>query len=320
MAGFSFKIRLPKSKRGTILVGEPSVRWPLGDGLPELILSSGNDKVPLKDAEAFYFKSEGWSSKDEARAAADKYVSALARTLARLRVGVDFGARTSKGGGISHYLIDKMWNEHGLRLINDTPGVIIYESEPQPVFSSTSESYLQLGVSRRSFESVFAEAIARDLRLTPRESISLDLFNASFFQKSPDTRFLMLMIALEALLDPAPRSVDAVNHVKGLIASTKAAESLSNSEKQSICSSLAWLLKESIGYTARKLIKMQLGERQYLDMPADKFFTHCYTLRSRLVHGLPPLPIRDEIGMASASLEVLVSDLLAAVPQEIPAR
>ncbi len=97
----------------------------------------------------------------------------------------------------------------------------------------------------------------------------------------------------------------------------RAAESLSDSEKQSMCSSLAWLLNESIGQTGRKLVEAELGERHYMDMPAGKFFTHCYTLRSRLVHGLYPLPTRDEIGTAAANLEVLVSDLLADDLREI---
>lgn len=45
------------------------------------------------------------------------------------------------------------------------------------------------------------------------------------------------------------------------------------------------------------------------DEPAV-FFTRCYALRSRLLHGHLPLPTRAEIDALASSLEVFVANLL----------
>lgn len=53
-------------------------------------------------------------------------------------------------------------------------------------------------------------------------------------------------------------------------------------------------------------------------MSAPKFFTHCYKLRSDLVHGKFPPPSRDTIDRAAENLESFVSDLL--IPEFLYAR
>jgi hypothetical protein len=308
--GFSFRIKLPKSRSATLLIDEPRIEWhPDGDS-PVLVLSSGDDDVSLRAADTLYFKGDGWPSKEEAWDAARCFVAALARTFARLRVGVDLGVRAQHSGRMSQYLIDKMLEEHGARIINEAPGIMVYETDPAPLFASASAS-VALGVSRASLDAVFAEALRNQSPLQDHESVALDLFNASFFQKTPESRFLLLMIAVEALLDPAPRSSTAVAHVEDLLRRTRDSGALTEAEKQSICGSLEWLRRESIGNTGRVLVSKQLEGKEYQGTTAAQFFTRCYALRSRLVHGIHPMPTRSEIGHTAANLEVLVSDLLA---------
>lgn len=68
--------------------------------------------------------------------------------------------------------------------------------------------------------------------------------------------------------------------------------------------------QESIGQAGRRLARA-LGSRQYMNLAADKFFTRCYTLRSRLVHGSHPRPTGEEIDSYALGLERLLSELLA---------
>jgi hypothetical protein len=118
----------------------------------------------------------------------------------------------------------------------------------------------------------------------------------------------MLMMAVETLIEPARRS-DAVRaHVEQLIALTKEAD-LPNAEKDSVVGSLNWLFDESISQAGRRLAA-RLGSRNYMGEPPAKFFTGCYDLRSRLVHGHYPRPVFGEVNARCAPLELFVSDLL----------
>lgn len=74
--------------------------------------------------------------------------------------------------------------------------------------------------------------------------------------------------------------------------------------------SLNWLYKESISQAGRKLADRLTGHN-YMDMDAKKFFTYCYGLRSKLVHGSVPRPTREEVDLASVDLESFVGDLLS---------
>lgn len=310
MSSYSFRIKLPKAVSASIEIDEPRREWELGAELSSLVLSSGSDGVPISKAEVLYFTSDGWPDEESARAASERYVGALARTLARLRVGVDYGDRAPGGGGFTGWLIQQFWEEHGARVINEKPGVMIYESDPPPLFASGSGA-LQLAVQAEQFERVFAAALEDAHPLSERERVSLALYNAAFFEESQDARFLLHMIALEALLRPAERPAHVLNHLDHIAGVTQAADTLTQPERDSLCGALAGLRRESVGQAGRALVGSRLHGREYAGMTPTKFFSHCYSLRSRLVHGDSPLPTRDEISSAAASLEVMMSDLLA---------
>lgn len=308
MLKFSFRVRLTRSPVDTVNIDSPRWEWPAGGGLPSLVLCSHQQEETIKESKILIFKSDGWPSREAAAEAASKYIPALVLTLARLRVGADFGSRAPKSA-FTNAGLAMLEKQSGFRVLNDEHGLMLYESEPQPRFATIGAKGLR-GVNQRHFEQVFAYAIEKRLRFTPREQLAIDLFNASFFQNSADSRFLMLVMAIEALLDPPPRSRNAVSHVEAMIAATDKSESLSDEEKGSLLGSLKWLKCESINQTGRKLAFDRLGNRMYMGKSAPAFFSYCYGIRSRLVHGAHPLPTQQEIGTAVAQLEVFVSDML----------
>jgi hypothetical protein len=118
-------------------------------------------------------------------------------------------------------------------------------------------------------------------------------------------------MAIETLLDPGPRSPAATAHLQDLIKETKDAYGLAPQERDSLLGSFDWLLFESINRTGRVLAKQRLGTRLYAGKEAPEFFSYCYDLRSRLVHGKFPPPTQQEIASGVGQLEVFVSDLLA---------
>ena len=73
---------------------------------------------------------------------------------------------------------------------------------------------------------------------------------------------------------------------------------------------MQWLANESISQAGRHIAQQRLGGLTYEGMSAPKFFTHCYGLRSALVHGSIPFPNFDQVSSAVGQLELFVSDLL----------
>lgn len=309
MPNFSFRVRFLRSPTDTINIDASRWEWPIGEDIPSLILCSYQQNETIKDSKTLIFKSEGWPSQEAAAQAAGKYVPALMFTLARLRVGADFGNRAPSSAFTSAGL-SMLEQQQGFRILNDVHGLMLYESDPQPRFVKSRVDILR-GVKQGHFEQVFSRAVERDGQPTERERLALDLFNASFFQRSADSRFLVLVMAIEALLDPPLRSQKALAHVESMITATQDSKSLTADEKQSFLGSLRWLRYESISQTGQRLASGCLGERKYMDKKAPAFFSYCYGLRSRLVHGEHPIPTQQEVGSVVAQLEVFVSDLLS---------
>lgn len=158
-------------------------------------------------------------------------------------------------------------------------------------------------------EATFAAAADRVRPLpTEREYLAYDLFAASCFESNADARLLMAMMALETLIDPNDRDAEARQLVQSLI-DQAATSALPAHERQSITGAMRWLLKESIGQAGRRLVQV-LGERRYDGQTPERFFAHCYNLRSALVHGHTPRPPRLEVDRAAANLQLLVGELL----------
>ncbi len=304
---YSFRIRFNRSPTDTIDSAASKLSMPVIDERLSIILQARQDDLPIRDSDQLAIVGSGYQTADKANIGGSRLQDALMVALARVRVGADFGHRAAKGMFTNHGL---KWVEEqiGKRTLNNIHGLMVFQSEPKPRFASTNAQ-----ITRRASPEVFMNAFTQAITLQPqianRDLLAYTLFNASFFQPTTDSRFLLLIMSIEALLEPAFRSTDTQNHVRSLIEQTTSS-SLPDEERNSILGSLHWLLKESINQAGKRLTNERLGGRVYGDRAATKFFSHCYQLRSKLVHGKPPVPTFEEIGVVAATLEVFVSDLL----------
>ena len=273
------------------------------------MLASPDAETPIASSGGLVFKSEGWSSEDEAEAAGERYFPALALTLARLRVGADYGDRTPKGSFTQDGL-GWLMQQRDERVLNDEHGLMVYESLPAPVFAGFGGFHPVVTSAADRFERRMCALLAEPPQLSDRDQLALVLFNSSFFQDGADARLLLLMMSVEAMLDLPARSEGAVAHGDALLDLTRKAEGLTQAEKDSMAGSLSWLKKESITQAGKTLAGRRLGERTYSDKSAPSFFAHCYSLRSALVHGGTPYPSHADVNVTAAQLEVFVSDLL----------
>ncbi len=309
MPDYTFRVRFFRSPTDTVNIESPRWEWHLPQLSKTLVLCSAKEDEPVKDSKRLVFKSSGWPSLADAQAAASKYSDALALSLARVQVGTDFGPPTPESVATAAGLA-KLEAQTGQRCLNDVHGAMAYESEPTPRFVSVSLSLLK-GIPQERFERVFSFAADHPRDLSPHERLSLRLFHTSFFESTVESRFLMLVMSIEALLIPATRQPAALAHVDELIEATRASNSLAEPEKQSLLGSLKWLRVESISKTGRRLAAERLAPRTYGGMTPSNFFAHCYDLRSRLVHGGLPSVAHHGISAVFPELQKFVSDLVS---------
>ena len=264
--------------------------------------------VEFGDADELVLTGEPYEGEEAAEEAARRWVARLQSTFARLNIGADFGGRapTSVVTDAGLRWLEETTGER--RMLNDVHGIMVFESEPPPKFAAAGVTAV-VGKPGERVVAMVQAAVRFNIAMTEREQLAYDLYSASFSEESADARFAMLMMAAETLIEPQPRSEAVAAHVRELISATEAS-SLRRDEIESILGSLRWLYSESIGQAGRRLAQ-SLGERRYADEEPRLFFTRCYDLRSKLVHGQLPRHDRGEVNLRAAALEVFVSDLLA---------
>jgi hypothetical protein len=309
MNSYSFRIRVDRSPTDTIECPESELLLFEHTNSVCVSLRNKTSDQPLKEAIHFCLVGTGFASEAEAHNAGKAYEDVLMVALARVRVGADFGYRAANGFLTSEGLkwLEQQRNE---RILNDVHGLMVYPTDPKPRFGSFKANMLR-GVSKEAFLHAFKAAEIAQPRITDRDRLAFSLFNASFFQPTADSRFLLLVMAIEALIELAPRSAGSQAHVKSLIATTKVAL-IPSEEKESMLGAIRWLSKESINQAGRRLVTARLGVRQYEGRTAADFFSHVYQMRSNLVHGNLPYPTFEMVGSVAAPLEVFVSELLTA--------
>jgi hypothetical protein len=305
---YGFRVPFRMAPRSLLDLPEPSHDLEVEDGI-RVWLAAVEPSGPLRDALRLSIRGEGYESESSAHEAGERWRDIVCRGLARLHLAADFEERASGVGGLTE--VGEQWyaEQLGHPVKSDVPGVTTFRSDPGLKFVLTRADGCRRPSPQQS-ASVFDAAASMDSsRLTPVERLAFDLYSGSFFQPSADARLLMLTMAIETLLDLQPRSPATQAHVQALIDATAAAD-LPTSERNSLSSSLSWLLDESIGQAGRKLAR-GLEPRTYADLKPSLFFTKCYEIRSALVHGRVPRPDRAEVDLMAAQLEMFVGHLLS---------
>jgi hypothetical protein len=270
----------------------------------------------INEAQELVLRASGWPTQETANKMGSKCQDAILRTMARVRAGIDLGDRCAKSY-LTEYGIEHYEKELNKRVLNDHPGLMVFETDPSIVHLDWNAS-LKVFPDNNWFLRVFDAAVNSEKVLSDSERLALNLFHSSFFQISPDSRFLMLVMAIESCIIPFSRSSQAIKHLDELIKLTENKNEISESERSSLIGCLEDLKTTSISKAGRELIRTQLAGREYQGKAAEKFFTECYDIRSRLVHvrkkksSKKGFPTFEEVNSYAAQLEVMVSDLLSA--------
>jgi hypothetical protein len=312
-----FCFRLPFTMSRTSLLGITDSRLDLLDhaGLRVWLTSTRNEPEPISEATELVVRGEGYETVEDAAHAGEHWRDVLSRAFARVHVAADFGDR-KPFGTLTAAGEAMLAREQGVPIKSDMPGVTVFECHPDIRFASMRGEPTRRPSEAQSHQ-VIRAASEHKQPLTDVERIAFDLYSGSFFQPSADGRLLMLMMAIETMLDLGPRPDSSRAHVEALIHATRSNPDLNDSERSSLVSSLRWLLDESIGQAGRRLAAT-LEPRRYLNLPPVAFFNRCYKMRSALAHGRVPRPARGEVDYLAANLEVFVGDLLAGDLIDLP--
>jgi hypothetical protein len=303
-----FRVRFKLSKRLRINAdpSQLSLASPEEDN-ETVILRPRDENVSFGEADELVLMGGLYESAQAAETAADQWTVRLRSAFARLSIGADFGARGPTGLFTNAGL--RMLEEHtGHRMLNDVHGAMVFDSEPVPRFVKT-ELEAVVGKPGDRVVAMVKAAARLGVKMTERQQLAYDLFSASFSEASADARFVLLMMAVETLIEPRSRGQAVVDHVDRLISSTRSS-SLPSEEIESIAGSLRGLYIESIGQAGKHLART-LGDRRYADESPEAFFRRCYQMRSDLVHGRHPRPGWSEVNELAAPLERFVGDLLS---------
>lgn len=303
---YTFRIRFIPAPNNAIHSEETEIAIP-APNQPGVLAIRNPKRQPLKDAERLVLVGTGYASEQQAIEAGTILQMALKVSLAKVRIGVDFGEEAPKGR-YTEAGLSMLSAEHEKTVLNDVHGLMVFRTDLNPKFAAI-EAVGVRGVNPQVVATTFAQCIAKWATLSDQDLLAYSLFNGSFFQVTQTGRFLLLIMAIEALIAPAPRSTEAIDHVNEIIKMTQSA-SIPPSEKTSIIGALEWLRNESINQAGKRLALDRLSNRTYGNRTAPQFFSHCYELRSLLVHGKLPVSRHEEIRSLVAMLEIFVADLL----------
>ncbi|MBZ5561381.1 MAG: hypothetical protein LAP13_03065 [Acidobacteriia bacterium] len=265
--------------------------------------------MPIKDHARAAILAGPYASCDEARAAAERAKVALLYWAVEQRLGIDFGDGRQRSIATEAGMA-LLREQLGCPIRNDVHGIDVYERVENLKFVAVSAN-LEVGKNPTNLVQTFAREFLGARHLTEKQVLASEIYSASFFDVSPRSRFITLVTAVEALLDPAPRPESVQTLVTEMEVLTRTS-GVDDSTKEAIVSSLQWLREESIGRSGRAMARRLLPHQRYNGRSSWAFFTQCYHLRSQIVHqGTVGDPSIDMLSLAN-TMETFVSELLLA--------
>jgi hypothetical protein len=255
-------------------------------------------------------KSGPFDSEAAARVAGEKAIVAL--LLTSLRSGYAVSIQPRAPTGVVTNAGKKFFAERlGLDTVyDDSYGLTVFEEVGRTRFVSAGGMRGVVGQPASVFIAAWSAAFLTAAPCNERVLLSYDLFASSRFENSSRARFLLLVMAIEALVEQSPRSDAERGVIDRLVAAIEAAD-LPPDRSAPLKSGVGRLKYESVGHACRTFLRRSIAARILTDSDADGHFTQCYQLRGRMVHrGLTPSI--SELTNYSNRMETTVRELLIA--------
>lgn len=248
-------------------------------------------------------RSGTFPSEEEALAAGQALCRGLLLHSLRGGYGVAISEQTPKGlltdAGKSFF--------GGVR--DDALGVAVFEDGGEVRFFR-ADMDLHTGETAHLFAERLGAATAAVRRCDERVLVSYPLYADARFDRSSVSRFLMLVMAIEALAERPERSPLELEVLKTLIRSVEGA-GLEQRQAAALIDALRSLKQVSISFACRSYLAEAIEAGVVTDRDAATHFTQCYKIRGQIVHGETTPDIGD-LSTRSNRLEPTVRELLIA--------
>lgn len=299
----AIRIKFYTGRKGAFSSDKPSI---LCDSVFDKQIKLSSYPLQLKESDTIFLYCDGFDNQVEAFQVGKRIQHALLIACLKREIFINIGKDKASicGGPVKQMMME----QHRIQCLEDVHGIQIYNANQKTQFLAGPRYPVKIHL-RNCAEDVLTDInnfLSQDIQLTNKDLLALELYNASDFEMTTRTRFLLLMLSIETLIEPGKKSEKA----QSLIDELK--ENVSNRdidqvEKEVLLTGLSGLKDQSITMRGRNLANKYLNPtNKYSNLNPDEFFSKCYKARSKLVHSGNDEDVKDVI----ASLEVFVRDLL----------
>jgi hypothetical protein len=288
---------------------ECSLDFSLPDGRAATFSCIGSST--FNEGTRFVITAGGFCSAEDAFSFGEQVKESVLCFGTKFRMGIDIG-KDKATSFLGKVIKDEILKTRGVRIIDDVHGISVHDEEYPVSCGSCSGTVLFNSRKIGFFLDELCKLISVPRTINEKTKLAMELLTSSYFETSPRSRFLTLILAAEALLEPEDRHEKIKSLVDELKKITRASD-LSTEEISSIVGTINWLYKDSISKSLKKMAKVHLDGKQYDNLVASKFISKCYEARSKLVHTGSVEESRYSIGSLAASLEVYLMDMLTKI-------
>jgi hypothetical protein len=274
----------------------------------KLTLVSGSSGAPISEQNKAAVIGKSFTSKDKAGVAAEKCKRTLLYWAIEQRLGIDFGGK--QRSWFTDAGLARLEEKLGCPVRNDIHGIDVYEHVEKLKFVSFNAE-AKLGKDPKKLIDTFKREYINNRVFTEKQLLASEIYASSFFDVSARSRFITLVTAVEALLEPLKRS----DEVEALVEEFKdkiQQSIVDENTRDSIIGGLERLKDQSIGQAGRELSRQLLPNELFDGQASADFFNRCYRLRSQILHDGTVKEKEVDIGKLANVMEAFVHKLLLA--------
>ena len=202
MPGFDYRLSFKLPQRDHINFDGEDLEI-LRTTVARVRLRSGARGTPVKAHSQGAILGGSYASHEEARTAADRAREALLVWAVKNRTGIDLGDGRSRSV-VTDYGKKMLEEQLGAPVRHAIHGTDVYEAKEGLVFVSLNAE-AAVGRNVDTFRSDVGSLIAKPLGLSEKQLLAAELYCASYFDLSFRSRFITLVTAVEAFLQPEAR-------------------------------------------------------------------------------------------------------------------
>ncbi|WP_433734887.1 hypothetical protein ACQP0C_41800 (plasmid) [Nocardia sp. CA-129566] len=311
MPAFNFRntILLAQGTRLSVNTDEQVIV--LSEDPPRVEITPVPPHIRFLDTEKLEMRGGPYATDSEAIEAGRTWRKYLLVAFAEQRIGIDLGAEHNPIAEPMGYVADA-GKKLGVQALRDRHGLLVFPSDLDAAFG---RFFAEAMVSRDAgkITSAVEQVQATAPKVSDPHLLALRLLHSSFFDTNPETRFVLLVTAIEAVIETKQRSPQILDLLEQFRAVTKSA-SLTSGDRDALLNALGNAKSETISAAGRRLVAL-LTDREYDGQAPAEFFVSCYNARSKIVHGSLGRPSRERLERLIPVLEAMVVDLLGALTQ-----